>query len=132
MLLVGAVNESQLLPGNDSVDKIVGLDKRSVQRSTIPAVTHVDGTARVQTVSADVNPKFHELLTRFKEITGCPILVNTSFNVRGEPIVNTPEDAFRCFQGTGLEVLVVGNCYLKKSEQTEVSSVPHHELYALD
>jgi carbamoyltransferase len=132
MLLVGEVDERQRLSSDESVAKIIGLDKQSVQLSTIPAVTHVDGTARVQTVSSDANPRFHGLLTRFKEITGCPVLVNTSFNVRGEPIVNTPEDAFRCFLGTGLDVLVVGNCFLEKSEQTETPSSPHHELYALD
>jgi carbamoyltransferase len=132
MLLVGEVQERQRLPVNEQDGKVVGLDKQSVQLSTIPAVTHVDGTSRVQTVSRDINPRFHALLTRFKEITGCPVLVNTSFNVRGEPIVNTPEDAFRCFLGTGLDVLVVGNCLLEKSEQTLASPVPHHELYALD
>ncbi|WP_369907501.1 carbamoyltransferase [Limnohabitans sp. Hippo3] len=132
MLLVSEVEERNLLAGKESVDKLVGLDKQSVQLSTIPAVTHVDGTARVQTVSRDINPRFHGLLTRFKEITGCPVLVNTSFNVRGEPIVNTPEDAFRCFLGTGLDVLVVGNCFLEKSKQTKTPSNPHHELYPLD
>jgi carbamoyltransferase len=132
MLLVGVVHERQRLPVNEQDGKVVGLDKQSVQLSTIPAVTHVDGTSRVQTVSSDINPRFHGLLTRFKEITGCPVLVNTSFNVRGEPIVNTPEDAFHCFLGTGLDVLVVGNCLLEKSEQTLASPVPHHELYALD
>jgi carbamoyltransferase len=132
MLLVGEVGERQRLLVNQHDDKIVGLGKQSIQLSTIPAVTHVDGTARVQTVSIDVNPRFHGLLTRFKEITGCPVLVNTSFNVRGEPIVNTPEDAFRCFIGTGLDALVVGNCFLEKSEQTETPPRPHHELYSLD
>ncbi|MEB3211786.1 MAG: carbamoyltransferase [Leptolyngbyaceae bacterium] len=132
MLLVGEVQEHQRLPGYEIVDKIIGLNKQLAPISTIPAVTHVDGTARVQTVSHDVNPRFHALLGKFKEITGCPVLVNTSFNVRGEPIVNTPEDAFRCFIGTGLDVLVVGNCFLDKSEQTEIPHAPHHELYALD
>jgi carbamoyltransferase len=132
MLLVGEVGERQRLRVNQTDDKILGLEKQSVQLSTIPAVTHVDGTARIQTVSRDVNPRFHGLLTRFKEITGCPVLVNTSFNVRGEPIVNTPEDAFRCFLGTGLDALVVGNCFLEKSEQAETLPRPHHELYSLD
>ena len=132
MLLVGEVGERQRLLVNQHDDTILGLDKQSVQLSTIPAVTHVDGTARVQTVGRDVNPRFHGLLTRFKEITGCPVLVNTSFNVRGEPIVNTPEDAFRCFLGTGLDALVVGNCFLEKSEQTETLPSPYHELYSLD
>ena len=85
-------------------------------RSDIPAVTHVDYSARIQTVHADTNPLFHALIARFKEQTGCPVLVNTSFNVRGEPIVCTPEDAFRCFMGTEIDVLVVGNCMLQKEE----------------
>ena len=84
---------------------------------TIPAVTHVDYSARLQTVHAETNPRFHALLSRFKARTGCPVLVNTSFNVRGEPIVCTPEDAFRCFMGTDLDCLAVGNCFLRKEEQ---------------
>ena len=86
-------------------------------RSQIPAVTHVDYSARVQTVTSDTNPRFHALLTRFAALTGIPVLVNTSFNVRSEPIVCTPEDAFRCFMATELDVLVVGNCFLRKTEQ---------------
>ena len=91
---------------------LFGIDKLNVPRSEIPAVTHVDYSARIQTVHRDTNPLFHRLLSRFKELTGCPVLVNTSFNVRGEPIVCTPEDAFRCFMGNELDVLVVGNCVL--------------------
>ena len=86
-------------------------------RSEIPAVTHVDYSARIQTVHRDTNPLFHTLLSRFKALTGCPVLVNTSFNVRGEPIVCTPEDAFRCFMGNELDLLVVGRCVLRKDEQ---------------
>ena len=96
---------------------LFGIDKLNVARSEIPAVTHVDYSARIQTVHTDTNPLFHKLLSRFKALTGCPILVNTSFNVRGEPIVCTPEDAFRCFMGNELDVLVVGNCVLQKAEQ---------------
>ena len=132
MLLVSEIADRHRLPGYDLVDKIVGLDKQSILISTIPAVTHVDGTARIQTVNKDINPKFHSLLTYFKKITGCPVLVNTSFNVRGEPIVNTPEDAFRCFLGTGLDLLIVGNCLLEKAEQTALKFTPHYEHYALD
>jgi carbamoyltransferase len=87
------------------------------KRPEIPAVTHVDGTARVQTVHQEANPRFHALLSAFHARTGCPMLVNTSFNVRGEPIVCTPEEAYRCFMGTDLEVLVMGNCYLRKEDQ---------------
>jgi carbamoyltransferase len=88
-----------------------------VSRSDIPAVTHVDYSARVQTVHKDTNPRYHKLLERFEELTGCPVLVNTSFNVRGEPIVATPEDAFRCFMGSRIDFLAVGNCILRKSDQ---------------
>ena len=95
-------------------EALFGIDKLNVARSEIPAVTHVDYSARVQTVHADTNPRFHELISRFKAKTGCPVLVNTSFNVRGEPIVCTPEDAFRCFMGNEIEFLVVGNCMLRK------------------
>jgi carbamoyltransferase len=100
-------------------EALFGIDKLNIPRSDIPAVTHVDYSARVQTVHTDTNPLFHRLLTRFKEMTGCPVLVNTSFNVRGEPIVCTPEDAFRCFMGNGLDLLAIGNCVLRKSDQDQ-------------
>jgi carbamoyltransferase len=96
---------------------LFGIDKLNIARSEIPAITHVDYSARVQTVSANSHPLFHRLLTAFKERTGCPVLVNTSFNVRGEPIVCTPEDAFRCFMGNELDLLVTGNCVMHKAEQ---------------
>ena len=86
-------------------------------RSSIPAVTHVDGSARIQTVHRETNPRYHALISRFKALTGCPVVVNTSFNVRGEPIVCTPEDAFRCFMGTDIDALAVGNCFLRKEDQ---------------
>ena len=98
---------------------LFGIDKLNIVRSTVPAITHVDYSARLQTVSPDTNPRFHALLSRFKAATGCPILVNTSFNVRGEPIVCTPEDAFRCFMGTEIDMLVAGNCILHKSRQDQ-------------
>jgi len=98
-------------------EQLFGIDKLNVARSEIPAVTHVDYSARIQTVHADTNPRFHALIARFKDKTGCPVLVNTSFNVRSEPIVCTPEDAFRCFMGNEIELLVVGNCMLRKLEQ---------------
>ena len=87
------------------------------RQGEIPAVTHVDHSARVQTVSAETNPRFHALLSAFRDLTGCPAVVNTSFNVRGEPIVCTPEDAFRCFMGTGIDSLAIGNCLLRKEAQ---------------
>ncbi len=101
-------------------------------RSDIPAVTHVDYSARVQTVHADTNPRYHALISRFKDITGCPVLVNTSFNVRGEPIVNTPEDAFRCFMGSEIETLVVGNCFLKKEDQDPALKLDYRNVFDPD
>jgi carbamoyltransferase len=97
---------------------LAGVEKLNARRSCLPSVTHVDYSARVQTVHTETNPRFHALLATFKEKTGCPVLVNTSFNVRGEPIVCTPEDAFRCFMGTELDMLAIGNCILLKEEQT--------------
>ena len=94
-----------------------GIDQLNVVRSELPAVTHVDYSARVQTVHEETNQKFHRLLTAFKSRTGCPVLVNTSFNVRGEPIVCTPEDAFMCFMGTSIDSLAIGNCFLSKEDQ---------------
>ena len=100
-----------------SKKKLFGIDKLNIKRSEIPAVTHVDYSARIQTVHKETNPRYYDLITEFKKNTNCPVLVNTSFNVRGEPIVTTPEDAFRCFMGTELDNLAIGNCYLIKSEQ---------------
>jgi carbamoyltransferase len=109
-----------------------GIDKLNVPRSDIPAVTHVDYSARVQTVHAETNPRYHALISAFKERTGCPVVVNTSFNVRGEPIVCTPEDAFRCFMGTGIEVLVVGNCFLRKEDQDRALARDYKDKFELD
>ena len=111
---------------------LFGIDKLNVPRSEIPAVTHVDYSARVQTVHAETNPRFHALLSTFKQKTGCPVLVNTSFNVRGEPIVRTPEDAFRCFMGTELDVLAVGNLYLQKSDQNVALKLDYKNAFELD
>jgi len=98
-------------------NQLFGIEKLDVARSTIPAVTHVDYSARLQTVHRDTNPRYHALISAFRDITGCPIVVNTSFNVRGEPIVCTPEDAFRCFMGTDIEWLAIGSCVLRKEDQ---------------
>ena len=117
MLLVADVVEGRRKLMTEEQQKLFGIEKLNVARSDIPAVTHVDYSARVQTVHKETNPRYHALLTAFKERTGCPVLVNTSFNVRGEPIVCTPEDAFGCFMGTEMEVLVAGNCFLRKEEQ---------------
>ena len=104
---------------NDNDKKLFGIDKLRIKRSSIPAVTHVDYSARIQTVHMDTNPKFYKLIKKFKEITNCPVLVNTSFNVRGEPIVCSVEDAFRCFMGTNLDILVCENLILHKEEQDQ-------------
>ncbi|MHB1169612.1 MAG: carbamoyltransferase family protein [Longimicrobiales bacterium] len=117
MLLVADVREEHRLAPPHGIDELFGIDLLNVPRSTIPAVTHVDHSARIQTVHHETNPRFHDLLTKFRELTGYGVLVNTSFNVRGEPIVCTPEDAFRCFMGTEIESLAVGNCYLRKEAQ---------------
>jgi carbamoyltransferase len=111
---------------------LFGIDKLNVPRSTIPAVTHVDYSARIQTVHRSTNPRYHALLTRFHQRTGCPVIVNTSFNVRGEPIVCTPEDAFHCFMGTHMEALAVGNCFLRKAGQDPALAQQYESKFELD
>ena len=117
MLLVADVAEAKRTPVPTASREVQGLDRLKVLRSVIPAVTHVDDSARIHTVRPEINARYHALLTEFKRQTGCPVLVNTSFNVRGEPIVESPEDALRCFMRTDIEVLVVGDCYLEKAAQ---------------
>ena len=111
---------------------LFGIDKLNVVRSSIPAVTHVDYSARVQTVHEETNPLYYELISRFDALTGCPVLINTSFNVRSEPIVCSPEDAFRCFMGTEIDVLVAGNCYLVKEEQDPGLKSDYRESFEVD
>ncbi len=132
MLLVAGVREDHRLPPPEGVDQLFGIDLLNVPRSCIPAVTHVDHSARIQTVHRETNPRFHSLLSRFRALTGCGVLVNTSFNVRGEPIVCTPEDAFRCFMGTEIERLAVGNCYLRKEAQDPSLQRDHAGSFELD
>ncbi|WIM10493.1 carbamoyltransferase [Enhydrobacter sp.] len=132
MLMVAPVVESRRRAMTAEEEKLFGIDKLNVPRSDIPAVTHVDYSARVQTVHKETNPAFHALLQAFKAKTGCSVLVNTSFNVRGEPIVCTPEDAFRCFMGSEIEVLVVGNCFLKKEEQDPALKLDYKNAFELD
>jgi carbamoyltransferase len=132
MLMVADVVKDRRKAMNAEQQKLFGIDKLNVPRSDIPAVTHVDYSARIQTVSADTNPLYHALISAFKERTGCPVLVNTSFNVRGEPLVSTPEDAFRCFMGTDIEVLAVGNCYLRKEDQDPALKVSYENQFELD
>jgi len=117
MLMVAPVHERHRREMTGEEQRLFGIDKLNVPRSSIPAVTHVDYSARVQTVHRETNPLYHDLISRFHALTGCPVLVNTSFNVRSEPIVCTPEDAFRCFMGSEIDVLAAGNCYLIKDEQ---------------
>jgi carbamoyltransferase len=117
MLLVADVKHNRRLPMTEGQQRLLGIERLDVARSDIPAVTHVDYSARIQTVHVETNPRYHALLSAFKGRTGCSVLVNTSFNVRGEPIVCTPEDAFRCFMGTEIETLVAGNCFLSKTNQ---------------
>jgi carbamoyltransferase len=117
MLMVAPVHERHRREMTSEEQRLFGIDKLNVPRSSVPAVTHVDYSARVQTVHRETNPLYHDLIGRFHELTGCPVLVNTSFNVRSEPIVCTPEDAFRCFMGSEIDVLAAGSCYLIKDEQ---------------
>ena len=131
MLLVAEVAQHRRM-STEGGQAAAGFDKLRVQRSQIPAVTHVDHSARVQTVHVDTNPRFHRLLEAFHARTGCPVLVNTSFHVRGEPIVCTPEDAFRCFMGTDIELLAVGNCLLRKEDQRAALAKDYREAFAPD
>ena len=112
--------------------QLFGIDKLNVPRSDIPAVTHIDYSGRIQTVHRETNPAFHDLISSFKAKTGCSVVVNTSFNVRGEPIVCTPEDAFRCFMGSEIEVLVVGNCFLRKEDQDPALKLDYKNAFELD
>ncbi len=132
MLLVTEVQKDQQIPMTEAEKSLFGIDLLNIPRSTIPAVTHVDYSARIQTVHTDTNPQYHQLLSRFKALTGCSVLVNTSFNVRGEPIVCSPEDAFRCLMGTEIEWLAVGNCILKKEEQDPRLVLDYKNAYELD
>ena len=132
MLIVADVRADRRRAMTAEEQALFGIDKLNVSRSEIPAVTHIDYSARIQTVSRDTNPLFHRLLTAFKRLTGCPVLVNTSFNVRGEPIVCTPEDAFRCFMGNELDLLVIGKCVLKKSEQDPALKQDYSSAFELD
>ncbi len=132
MLLVADVLDEHRRTMTPQEQQLFGIDKLNVSRSSIPAVTHVDYSARVQTVHRETNLRYHRLIERFKELTGCPVLVNTSFNVRGEPIVCSPEDAFRCFMGTELDVLVVGNAILEKTAQSRALAADYKFEYELD
>lgn len=132
MLFVADVQKNRRRKMTPEENALFGIDKLNVPRSDIPAVTHVDYSARIQTVHSETNPRYHNLLSAFKKLTGCPVLVNTSFNIRGEPIVGTPEDAFRCFMGSDIEVLVVGDCFLQKEDQSPDLKVDYKDTFELD
>ena len=117
MLLVSDISSDKKIEMTEKQKKLFGIDKLNIKRSEIPAVTHVDYSARIQTVTKSTNKSFYDLIYKFKQKTGCPMIVNTSFNVRGEPIVNSPTDALKCFMGTEIDYLVIGNCILDKSKQ---------------
>ena len=132
MLLVAEVLDDKKIKMTEDEKKLFGIDKLNIKRSDIPAVTHVDYSARIQTVHQDTNPKYYSLLEKFKKKTNCPVLINTSFNVRGEPIVNTPTDAFNCFMGTELDKLVIGNCFLDKKKQDPKLKKDYKNQFELD
>lgn len=132
MLFVAKLIKEKRVKMTKNEENLFGIDKLNIPRSKVPAITHIDYSARIQTVHKETNPRFHSIISKFKEITGCPILVNTSFNVRGEPIVSSPEDAFRCFMGTDLDYLVIENVMLDKSEQDNKLKEDYKNKYELD
>ncbi len=132
MLLVANIKKERAIEMNEEQKKLFGIDKLNVKRSEIPAVTHVDYSARIQTVHKETNEKYYKLIKKFNEKSNCPVIVNTSFNVRGEPIVNTPSDAFNCFMGTELDRLVIGNCYLEKSKQNKNLKINYNNKFEND
>jgi carbamoyltransferase len=133
MLLVAPVSPARRIKMTEEQQRLFGIDKLNVIRSDLPSITHVDYSARIQTVHAETNPLYHALLTRFRDLTGCPVLVNTSFNVRGEPIVCTPKDAYLCFMRTEMDTLVLGSFVLDKTKQPALrEDVDWRNLYQLD
>ena len=132
MLIVSKVKNEKIIKMSEQEENLFGIDKLNIKRSKIPAVTHVDYSARIQTVHEETNSKYYKLISKFKEKTGCPILINTSFNIRGEPIVNTVKDAFQCFMGTELDTLVIGNCFLKKNNQDSKLKKDYKDSFELD
>jgi carbamoyltransferase len=132
MLMVSNINKDKTTEMTEDQKRLFGIDKLNIKRSEIPAVTHVDYSARIQTVHKETNEKYFKLIQRFKEKTNCPVIINTSFNVRGEPIVNTPLDAFNCFMGTELDKLIIGNCYLDKKSQDPLLKKDYTKEFELD
>jgi carbamoyltransferase len=132
MLLVADVVKDRRRAMTDEEEALFGVDRLNAARSEIPAVTHVDYSARLQTVHRETNPRYHALLSVFKAKTGCPVLVNTSFNVRGEPIACTPEDGFRCFMGSEIEVFVAGDCFMRKERQNPALKLDYRNVFDPD
>ena len=132
MILVSEFKKSLQIPMNDDQNNLFGIDKLNIKRSNIPAVTHVDYTARVQTVHKETNKRYYDLIKEFNNLTSCPVLVNTSFNIRGEPIVNTVSDAFKCFMGTDLDLLVCENFVLYKEQQDQKLAIDYKNSFELD
>ena len=132
MLFVASIKENKRREMTAEEDALFGIEKLNVPHSCVPAITHVDYSARIQTVHAATNPRYHALISKFKEKTGCSLVVNTSFNVRGEPIICTPTDAFKCFMGTELDILAIGNYLLIKKEQNKALKENYKERYELD
>jgi carbamoyltransferase len=132
MLMVADVAEPHRRAMSEAERALFGIDKLNVARSDIPAITHVDYSARIQTVHRETNPRYYALIERFKALTGCPVLVNTSFNVRGEPICCTPDDAFRCFMGSDIDILVAGNCFLRKEAQDPALRLDYRDRFDPD
>ena len=132
MLFVANIKNDKKIQMTENEKDLFGMKKLNIKRSNIPAVTHVDYSARIQTVTKDKNGIYYNLIKQFYEETNCPLVINTSFNVRGEPIVNTPEDAFRCFMGTELDTLVIGNCVLDKKKQDKALKSNYQNKFELD
>jgi len=132
MLFVSNVNKNRIINIDDKKDSLLGIERLNVSRSTIPAVTHVDYSARIQTVTKETNSIFYDLIRKLKDVNDCPVVINTSFNVRGEPIVCTPEDAFNCFMGTNIDILVIGNYFLSKTNQRPELKKDYKGKYELD
>ena len=132
MLMVADIKEDLRRKLSIEEENYFGIDKLNTVRSTISAVTHVDYSARLQTVNKKQNPEFHSLISAFKKLTGCAVLINTSFNIRGEPIVCSPYDAFKCFMGTDLDILIIGNCVLEKNQQNAQLIKDYRDQFQLD
>ena len=132
MLMVSKVKKEKRLLISKEEEQLLGLNKLNITRSQIPAVTHLDYSSRIQTVKEDKNFLYHALISKFKQLTGCPLIINTSFNIRGEPIVCSPSDAFKCFMGTELDVLAIGSYILLKEKQDMSLKNSYQEFYELD